>query len=535
MIRAFLSGAIALALLFPAAFPASAASLPSWVSEPPRNTTYLTMVGKSPAVETEVSARTEAIKDAMGQLNLMIGFGDHDAEAKKAFNRNLVQVLMEEKTSGPGIEETHREDLGGGKVRVYILLRYPRAMLAAAKVKAARPTPAKVTLKDAAERLAEHLEHHALTNPVVGGLAVQGFREEVDGRRHKLANLLESELTKAIGRLEGRPFRLDAPGKAAFWVTGTYRLSDDRKGLLVTAQLMDARLRSVVWTSPEVSVTAADLSELLPPAPPVAKATPTAASKAPQRERSSQQKVNRPRIMVVLPETHISRPAPDPAGETEIVRQLLAAGFKLVDQTQSKKIRDNEREFQRMQGDLSKMAALGREYGAEVIVFGEAFSETVGREGNGVRVMARVEARAVRCDTSEILVAHGLEAEASEGSELVAAKKALRLAGAQVGEYFVQQLNARWSQEAAKGRTLEVLISNITYPQLSQLRGVVENRIEGVQAFHQRHFESNLARFEVDYAGDVQDLVDALVGQKVGEKRLELTKLTGAKVELKLR
>jgi hypothetical protein len=178
---------------------------------------------------------------------------------------------------------------------------------------------------------------------------------------------------------------------------------------------------------------------------------------------------------------------------------------------------------------------LGRQNHADIIVFGEAFSDTAERSNPGVKVQARVEARAVRCDTAEILVAHGLEAEAAESSEAVAAKKALRQAGTLVGKYFVQQLATRWAQEASGSRSLEILIADISYGELVKLKEAMRNEMPSLDAIHQRDFESNIARFEVDYAGDPQELVDELVRRDLGGCRLELVRLTAGKVEMRLK
>ncbi|MEQ9442433.1 MAG: CsgG/HfaB family protein, partial [Cyclobacteriaceae bacterium] len=40
---------------------------------------------------------------------------------------------------------------------------------------------------------------------------------------------------------------------------------------------------------------------------------------------------NAPKVMVIIPEYHITRQVPDPAGETEIIRKFVNAGFPVVD------------------------------------------------------------------------------------------------------------------------------------------------------------------------------------------------------------
>ncbi|MEB3222908.1 MAG: hypothetical protein VKS61_12600 [Candidatus Sericytochromatia bacterium] len=409
---------------------------------------------------------------------------------------------------------------------------------AAARAATSRELPAVATT------LAYDLLTWAEANPTHGRLAVQPFTLGDSRQPGPYGARLEREVRLAIGRLGSEVVTLDPGGAGPMRLEGIYDLIEGELAVRVTARVVDARRQRVVWTSPAYAVAAHEGSALRPrlaatPAPVAAATTaptPTPAATPtprPTRSLSVQQKVGKPRVMVILPETHIQRPVPDPAAETELVRVLVEAGFKLVDPGQSRKIRENEQQFQALRGDLVKLATIGREYGAEVVIIGEAFSHAAGGGPGGQHVQARVEARAVRCDTGEILVAHGLEATAVEASEFVAAKKALRLAGQDVASYFAKQLAARWGAEASGVRSLEVLVSDLPYTKLVALRGKLLSGLPGVQAVHQRHYEDQLARFEVDYEGDPQDLVELLVGEPA--TGLELVKQTAGKIELRVR
>jgi hypothetical protein len=422
----------------------------------------------------------------------------------------------------------------------------PAVALAASAARATAPRE----LPDVAATLAQDVGIWLEANATHGKLAVQPFTLGESRRPGPFGARIEREVREAIGRLGSDAVVLAPDGVGAMRLEGFYQLAEGELALRMTARLVEVRRQRVVWTSPAYAVAAHEGSVLRPrpaatptpsptlaptpsPAPtpaPTPSATPTP---RPQRSLTVHQKVGKPRVMVILPETHIQRPVPDPAAETELVRVLLEAGFKLVDQGQSRKIRENEQQFQALRGDAVKVATLGREYGAEVVIVGEAFSHAAGPGPGGQHVQARVEARAIRCDTGEILVAHGLEATAVEASELVAAKKALRLAGQEVAGYFAKQLAARWGAEATGVRALEVLVSDLPYAKLVALRTKLLSGLPGVQAVHQRHYEDQLARFEVDYEGDPQDLVEVLVGEP--GMGLELVKQTAGKVELRVR
>ena len=83
--------------------------------------------------------------------------------------------------------------------------------------------------------------------------------------------------------------------------------------------------------------------------------------------------------------------------------------------------------------------SLGREFGADIVVYGEAFSQRTGTQGTQVTCRARVEIKAVRTDDASILISNGLEAGALDNAEFVAAKSALRSAGTLVADYMLEQ------------------------------------------------------------------------------------------------
>ena len=145
-----------------------------------------------------------------------------------------------------------------------------------------------------------------------------------------------------------------------------------------------------------------------------------------------------PKIMVILPEYHITQRIPDPAAETEINRKLIEAGFPVVDPAMFA-TKENNVAFINASKNPMLAISLGKKFGADIVIYGEAFSERTGIQGKQVTCRARVEVRAVRTDDATIIAANGLEAGALDNGEFVAAKSALRSAGGLVVDYLLGQ------------------------------------------------------------------------------------------------
>ena len=244
--------------------------------------------------------------------------------------------------------------------------------------------------------------------------------------------------------------------------------------------------------------------------------------------------VQKLRIMVIIPEEHISRPVPDPAGETEIIRKLVEYGFTVVDQKQVAMVRQNQEEMQRLRGNVKAAAALGLQYGADIIIFGEAFSESVPGDWFGMRVCrARVEARAVKCDTGVILAAHGLEASGRDVAEFVAGKKALRAAGSRIADYFIEQILPILEDEEFF-KTITLTISGIEFTQLTNLKKFLKYEIKRVEDVEERSYQDGLATLVIDFHGDSSNLAEDLVELTFDDFSLSVINTSANRLDLEV-
>ena len=157
----------------------------------------------------------------------------------------------------------------------------------------------------------------------------------------------------------------------------------------------------------------------------------------------------KPRMMVIVAERHVGAAATDPSGESEIIRLLLQKGFTVVDQVQARKIREGDQLKQVLEGNIQAAQSLGRQHGAEVLILGEAFSESALQGmmlGGMVSVRGRLQAKAIRTDTGEIITAEEAVAPALDVSEQVAGKKAIAKAAIKWVDTALPVIFERWAK-----------------------------------------------------------------------------------------
>lgn len=239
-----------------------------------------------------------------------------------------------------------------------------------------------------------------------------------------------------------------------------------------------------------------------------------------------------PKIMVVIPEVHLRRPIPDPAGETEIIRRFVEANFNLVDQSQVAAIRNQERVLNAV-NDPALAASLGVEFGADIIIIGEAFSEFAGNEKGMFSCRARVEARAIATRTGKILAADGQHASGVDIAENVAAKTALRNAGGQIGQYFMQQMCKKMGALEPAFTAVEIFLGSADFRQLRAMEKLLAN-VSGIKSI-KKNLTGSVGRIHVEYEGNGEALADALLEAQNAEVAFEITSVSAAKVDVSMK
>jgi len=241
---------------------------------------------------------------------------------------------------------------------------------------------------------------------------------------------------------------------------------------------------------------------------------------------------NAPKVMVVIPEYHIQRKIPDPAGETEIIKLFVNAGFPVVDPTMYMALKTN--------GTLSAIvdnpveaANIGAKYGADIIIIGEAFSEASGNVNGMVSCRARVEARAINTKNATIVAADGKHGSGLDIAESVSAKVALRNAGTDIANSFMSRLcgnqSSTISGQSGGGSSQQLLVRNIDYGTLSTLSGIV-SKVNGVNGVSKNYAKGD-GTLQFQNSGGIDKIVDAIMSSSLGSS-LEVDQFKEDKVVL---
>ena len=216
-----------------------------------------------------------------------------------------------------------------------------------------------------------------------------------------------------------------------------------------------------------------------------------------------------PKIAVYVPETHIQYRVPDPAGETAIVKALISAGFSQVTEVGSRMTVSKP-----MNMSAAELTNAARQFGVDIMIVGEAFSEGVGdpaqwlpgsQSSNMQACRARVEAKMFIVRTGQIIAADGKFASGMDNSQAVASKKALAKAGQQMGEYFVEQITGMYTSQQG----IEVVVYGADFSKINKVQSAIGS-VRGVKGCNLSSYEGGKAVFTVMYSGSPQTLYNQM-------------------------
>jgi len=242
-----------------------------------------------------------------------------------------------------------------------------------------------------------------------------------------------------------------------------------------------------------------------------------------------------PRIMVVVPETLIGRPrVPDPAAETEIIKMLIEAKFRVLESSDIARFRYS-RELEQIieKPDVSAIKRAGAKYHCDILIIGEAFSEAVDSPIQGYRAAeARVEVKAFVVDTGEIIAACAETAGGNALGEATAGKEALKNAGTLVSDCLIPRIK---DDRTGGSKTYNIRISGLRSAQQLYNLEAAFNKIAGVSSVQRRNYVSDrgVANLEIE-----TNLLNAQLSRQLGlvkTARLRVISSTGQQINLAIK
>ena len=258
-------------------------------------------------------------------------------------------------------------------------------------------------------------------------------------------------------------------------------------------------------------------------------ATPPPPAPAPVRERAAAAPAARkaqpvaptflPRVMVIVDEKSLGTIATAEV-EAMAVKKLVAMNIPVVDQDM---VRANIARSQQMlaaAGDNRGAAALGTQFGADIVVIGEAVAKPSARRISDTNLrsyQAVATLRAVRTDNSATLAAASEDVTQVGLEDVSGSAKVLRAAGEKALDALLPELLAKWTPGDTSGaeafaHRVEMSVGGVDQMwKLKAVRDCLRGRTEDLRNVAQRSYVAGVAEFSMESALPPEELAEALV------------------------
>ena len=147
------------------------------------------------------------------------------------------------------------------------------------------------------------------------------------------------------------------------------------------------------------------------------------------------------RVLVMIPETLDGQRVRSPRAEGIVMQSLIDGGMEVIDQEQIDEIRNPDEIKEFLLSGTSKQARwLGKQYGANVVVIGEAIGQSFYSNIAGGRFIStdvQLQAKVLSVNTGNVLDTYSVEGKGIGKTPLLSGKKGFEKAGQQMGKLIM--------------------------------------------------------------------------------------------------
>ena len=253
------------------------------------------------------------------------------------------------------------------------------------------------------------------------------------------------------------------------------------------------------------------------------------------------QSADKPTVMVVIEEKVagvFGTTGWETVGQAEstLAERLTAAGFQVMDPQTVRRNIARDKALRLLEGDEKAAALAGLQFGAQIVVTGQAISKNAGGKLLGTNMQtlqATVQARAVSSDDGHVIATRSAQGSQAHIDEVQGGALAIEKATREVADGLIADMRAAVSRPAAAPRDLTLVIAGlVSYRHLAFIRQFLESGLPGVKGVQVRQFAQGTAELAVQFAGKSTVVADDLASRKFTGFRLEPISVTPNRIDL---
>lgn len=247
----------------------------------------------------------------------------------------------------------------------------------------------------------------------------------------------------------------------------------------------------------------------------------------------------KPKVMLLVDEKSLGTIATSEI-EAMAIQMLIDEGVPVVDQDMVRANIKKDQKLLKMAGDTRGAAALGLQYGADVIIIGEAVAKPSARriaESNLRTYQAVATLRAVRTDNSET-IASASETASKVGLEDVAgSSQALKAAGEMTLGALIPKMLKAWEgggAAAKRGLVINLTVGGVDKAwKLKEIREKLRGMDDVIVNVLQKSYTAGVAIFEIESVIPAEELAEKMLLNSPSGLKFQALDVGRAKIDLR--
>ncbi|MBN2189669.1 MAG: hypothetical protein JW728_00470 [Candidatus Aureabacteria bacterium] len=216
------------------------------------------------------------------------------------------------------------------------------------------------------------------------------------------------------------------------------------------------------------------------------------------------EKLNKPRIMIIFSEMVDGMTQPGETVQTGMEKSFLSNGFKLIDKSQMEAVK--ARDATLYYENPAEAASLGRRFGAEVVIVGQATADLIdSSQPYGVSVFAyeaQATAKAIDVDTAQVIASDGTSAQSRGGGRVPTARESMKKSGVELASKMMDQIVENWRSKVYNAMDIQIVGFNADSSNRISFEKALEG-IRGVKSVNERSFSKGVVVIDVTIDGSL--------------------------------
>lgn len=238
-----------------------------------------------------------------------------------------------------------------------------------------------------------------------------------------------------------------------------------------------------------------------------------------------------PRIMFLFSEIVDGLEQAGAVTQTTFESEFLKRDFPLIDKAQLQAIKEKDAAMNYQ--DPLKAAELGRRFGAEIVVVGQASADLVdSSRPYGVSVFAyeaTISAKAIKTDTAEMMAADTSSFTARGGGRVPTARDAIKNAAIDLSKKMMKQIVDQARSEAFNTVNVQLIGDKAGARNRKDLMSEL-SQIRGIQSVNERSFGNGITVIDVEMDGALWKTFEMKL-EELNSVRIQVTGKTSDRIE----